>query len=78
MHRWENPAERRYYQATVQQNLFGDWELVRIWGGIGSARGRLTATPLCAASEGQGALAQIATRRAHRGYALVCGMEAIE
>ncbi|MDM0029819.1 hypothetical protein [Variovorax saccharolyticus] len=39
MHRWENPAERRYYQATVQQNLFGDCELVRIWGGIDSARG---------------------------------------
>ena len=70
---WENPLTRRYYQAAVQQNLFGDWEVMCIWGGIGSARGCQWVVPVDhqAASA---ALARIATRRAQRGYQRVDGL----
>lgn len=37
MQRWE--SQHRYYQAVIQRNLFGDWELLRIWGRKGSALG---------------------------------------
>lgn len=67
MTRWENFLTRRYHQAAVQQNLFGDWELMCIWGGIGSARGRQWVVPLGPQAAGA-ALARIDVRRSQRGY----------
>lgn len=35
--RWT--TAERYYRVLVQQNLFGEWELVRVWGGLHSRLG---------------------------------------
>jgi predicted DNA-binding WGR domain protein len=68
MRRWENHAARRYYQALLQQNLFGDWELLRIWGGIGNAYGRQQCIPIGDALQGELELAKTEARRRQRGY----------
>ena len=36
--RWENPTTARFYEAALQRNLFGELELLLVWGGIGSTR----------------------------------------
>ena len=36
--RWENRRTLRFYEATLQRNLFGELELLLVWGGIGSVR----------------------------------------
>ena len=39
--RWENPTTARFYEATLQRNLFGELELelelLLVWGGIGGS-----------------------------------------
>ncbi len=69
--RWENPSRRRYYEAVVQQDLFGGWEVWRAWGGIGSARGRQLAVPSDSAQAGLAELDALARRRQRRGYEMV-------
>lgn len=68
LQRWEHVKAGRYYQALVQQNLFGEWEILRIWGGIGSARGARQCVPLPSQAAALRALADTAKRRAQRGY----------
>ena len=41
---WINPEKARYYQVFLDQDLFGDWTLIKVWGGIGSHRGRMHST----------------------------------
>jgi len=38
-----SPRERdtRYYELHLRQDLFGDWVLTRVWGGRGTALGRI-------------------------------------
>jgi predicted DNA-binding WGR domain protein len=43
--RWENPVSRRYYEAWLLKNLFGDWEIVCRWGGIGANSGNSKVYP---------------------------------
>lgn len=43
-HSWINPEKARYYQVFLDQDLFGDWTLLKVWGGIGSNRGRMHST----------------------------------
>lgn len=33
--RWENQQTRRYYEARILKNLFNEWEVYCVWGGIG-------------------------------------------
>jgi hypothetical protein len=66
--RWENPATRRYYRAIVQQNLWGDWELYCVWGGIGSQRGNSKAIPASSGDDARLKLAALTTRRLKRHY----------
>ena len=42
-----NPAlnQNRYYLLLWQRNLFGQWELLRIWGRAGTNRQRMKGTP---------------------------------
>ncbi len=68
--RWENHSRRRYYEAVVQQNLFGGWEVWRAWGGIGSARGGQLVVPSASAQAGLAELDALARRRHRRGYAM--------
>lgn len=64
---WFNPDNGRYYEAWASTNLFGDWELVRIWGKMGTALGRMVMTPIAEMDAVQ-TLAQIAKTRQRRGY----------
>lgn len=66
--RWEKDS--RYYELRVQQDLFGDWLLTRIWGQRGSALGQLR-HDLCAdRAEALARYAEAEVRREKRGYRL--------
>jgi predicted DNA-binding WGR domain protein len=71
--RWENRHRRRYYEAVVQRDLFGGWELWRVWGGLGSARGGQHVLHAADERSGLAALAQLARQRERRGYVQVAG-----
>jgi predicted DNA-binding WGR domain protein len=64
--RWETSS--RYYIALVQQNLFGDWEVMRIWGGKASARGGMLCQPATDQADALGQLSEVARVRERRGY----------
>jgi predicted DNA-binding WGR domain protein len=64
--RWESPT--RYYLAHVQQNLFGCWELVRMWGGKGSRRGGGLCEPAADQAHALQLLDDTGRRREQRGY----------
>jgi hypothetical protein len=66
--RWENPQTRRYYEAWVLKNLFGDWEVFCVWGGIGSRRGGYRAIPAASNQDALEKMITIDTRRRHRRY----------
>ena len=68
LQRWEHVKAGRYYQALVQENLLGEWEILRLWGGIGSARGGRQCVPLPSQADALLALAATAKRRTQRGY----------
>lgn len=68
LQRWEHAGAGRYYQAMVQRNLLGDWEILRMWGGIGRGHGGQQCTPLPDQEAGAQALGETAHRRAQRGY----------
>ncbi|MFN4267052.1 MAG: WGR domain-containing protein [Aquabacterium sp.] len=69
MQRWE--SRHRYYQALIQRNLFGEWELLRIWGRKGAALGRQVMTPCASLADADALLNRIAKVRARHGYRLV-------
>jgi predicted DNA-binding WGR domain protein len=73
MLRWENHAKRRYYQARLQTNLFGEWEVARSWGGIGSRGGRVCFDPVGNSEDGKTAIFGLDARRLKRGYSLTVG-----
>jgi hypothetical protein len=73
--RRENHSRRRYYEAVVQQDLFGGWEVWRAWGGIGSARGGQLVVPSAAEQAGLAELDALAKRRQCRGYEMARGPE---
>lgn len=60
----------RYYVARIQTNLFGELELFRTWGGLGTRRCGHKTEPLQSTSEGLNRLRKEHLRRARRGYAL--------
>ena len=64
--RWQKGV--RYYRAEFQQDLWGDWILVRRWGRRGDKTGRVL--NLCCESYQHGAktLARTIRRRRQGGY----------
>jgi hypothetical protein len=75
--RWENRSRRRYYEAVVQQDLFGEWEVWRTWGGLGSARGGQLVVPSASEQAGLAELQSLATHRLRRGYLLAAGPDRV-
>lgn len=69
-HRWENVDTGRYYEVRIVQDLFGDWQLMRVWGGIGNARGALRFDVLAEPAAFCDDLVRIDKRRQQRGYVL--------
>jgi len=68
--RWENRTSGRYYLAMARRNLWGEWEVWRLWGGLGSQRGGERSDPAAHEQAALDALACVAKRRAQRGYQL--------
>jgi cytochrome b len=66
-----HPAKARYYQVHLDRDLFGDWTLRKVWGGIGSSRGRMHNTGVPSYDEGVEQIREIAKRRGQRGYECV-------
>jgi len=67
-HSWINPEKARYYQVSLDQDLFGDWILIKVCGGIGSNRGRMHSTGVASYEAGIELVDEIARRRSQRGY----------
>lgn len=65
---WINPEKARYYQVFLDRDLFGDWTLIKVWGGIGSNRGRMHSTGVASYESGVELVDEIARRRNQRGY----------
>jgi predicted DNA-binding WGR domain protein len=57
----------RYYQLHLQPGLFGDCDLVREWGRIGSS-GTIRTSPYPTLAAATAALAEAVTQRHKRGY----------
>lgn len=64
--RWEKAT--RYYEAHVQQDLWGEWLVVRTWGGKGSRRGGIKAELCATRKEACARFERIAQLRQRRGY----------
>ena len=69
--RYEHPAKRRYYALWAQRDLFGQWCLMRAWGGMNSRLGRLVISPIPDLTECLALMNHEARRRGKRGYARV-------
>jgi predicted DNA-binding WGR domain protein len=65
---WRSP--RRYYRVFIQRNLFGQWELLRVWGGVGSRRGGHVVQPVATREDALLLLQQVQRKRAQHGYVL--------
>jgi hypothetical protein len=61
----------RYYRLRVQQDLFGEWELLKVWRGRDSRRGRLQVLPAVHEEQAQVMFERESRRRARRGYVYV-------
>ena len=66
--RWLHIAKARYYQAHLVEDLFGEWTLVTVWGGLGSRLGRMRSTGVASYADGQAQIERIAKRRQQHGY----------
>lgn len=72
-HRWQSyrwrKAERVYF-ASLQQNIFGQWLLIKRWGVTDSRRGGSTEHIVDTYDEGLKQLDKARKRRKSRGYTL--------
>jgi len=69
--RWENAQSHRYYEARVVKNLFDEWEVFCLWGGIGTRLGGSTVIPVSSLDVAQATLAKINVKRHQRHYSRV-------
>ena len=70
-HRFENAETARYYEARLCQDLWGGWELVLSWGGLGSRLGNGMTVHLENYRHGLKQLESVKKRRKQRGYKIV-------
>ena len=64
--RWEK--ETRYYEIHLQQDLWDDWVLTRIWGRRGSPMGQIRRIPCQSYDDAATKLANVRSQRKRRGY----------
>jgi hypothetical protein len=69
--RFEHRQKQRYYRVILSQDLFGDWVVTRVWGGIGKATGRITHAPCASYEEAMILIQGISKTRKRRGYELL-------
>jgi predicted DNA-binding WGR domain protein len=68
--RFENRQKGRYYRLIVSQDLFGDWVVTRVWGGIGKANSRIIHVPCPSYDDAVNLFRKISKTRKQRGYQL--------
>jgi predicted DNA-binding WGR domain protein len=64
--RWEKGT--RYYEVYVEQDLWGDWVLTRIWGRRNSPAGQIRRIPCESYEEAGRKLATVRNQRIRHGY----------
>lgn len=65
---WIHPQKRRYYRASLYQDLLGDWILLRDWGALDSKLGGMKTELLSGLKDGEEKLRLIAKRRKQHHY----------
>ena len=68
---WINLDNRRYYNALLQPDLFGEWSLMRNWGSLDNARGQVRIETVSGPQTGLRKITDIHMRRLAHGYRLV-------
>jgi hypothetical protein len=68
---WVHPEKRRYYRASVYQDLLGEWVMVRDWGSLDTKMGGTKVELLEGLRQGERQLEAIGKRRANHRYRLV-------
>lgn len=67
--------DTRYYEVHVEQDLWGDWVLTRVWGRRGTALGRIRRDACASRADALEKLAAMERQRARRGYVAVAGWD---
>ena len=67
--RWENKSNARYYHAILTRDLWGDWVVIKSWGGK-TKRGGVKNLFCSSYSEGAQLLGKINKIRQKHGYQL--------
>ncbi len=67
---WVNPLSRRRYTACLCQDLWGEWVVIQLWGGLGSKRTGRKRVYCSSAEEGANIIQKISRKRQTRGYKL--------
>lgn len=68
--RFEHKEKQRYYRIMLSQDLFGDWVITKVWGGIGKAGGRIVHVSYSSYEEAAVEIENILKIRRRRGYEL--------
>lgn len=68
---WSREIDGRQYTAFICKDIFNDWTVVKAWGGKGRPKLNQRIIYCCDFDEAVQVLANIAKRRATRGYRLV-------
>lgn len=74
--RWErrSPTGRiRYYEARLQEDLLGDWTVVRTWGARGEGAGSMALDWVSGPDDGLRLLRRLVAQRRRQGYQPVRG-----
>ena len=71
MLRWVNPDNRRYYQADLVKDLFGDWTLVKVWGSLDSHQGNQKICLVSGKEKGLAEIQKLMKERECRGYRMI-------
>lgn len=69
--RWENHTSKRYYMIMIEQDIFDQWVLIRVWGGIQKKLGGMKVSVLENKDQGIEMIKNISIRRKKRGYSIV-------
>ncbi len=64
--RWQK--ETRYYEAHVEQDLWGQWVLTRVWGRRNSPMGQIRRVACESYEDAQKKLAGVERQRQQHGY----------
>jgi len=63
--------QRRFYEISVTQTLFGEWCLIRRWGRIGGPGGGSLTIYLATLPEAEAACERVKALKIRRGYAVI-------